>query len=155
MAYFGRGLNKVKSPYTFKDMYKAYLEDIGDNELYNVTYSEFVSICTHFYKSIMKYIFGGGIFIMPFGLGSVSIIKRKPKQLKPKSLQIDWFNSVKYKKRVYHLNDHSNYFKFRFYWSKKNTRLLHKGMYNLVFTRENKRELAALIKSGHTNYFEL
>ena len=155
MAFFGRGKNKVQSPYTFQDMYIEYLKDVDENSPYFIPYCKFVEICSHYYKGMMDYVFEGGIFIMPFSLGSISIFKKKPKKLIAGHLQIDWENSVKCGKRVYHLNDHSNYYKFRFYWSKQNTRLANKGMYSMVFTRENKRRLASEIKSGNTNYFEL
>jgi hypothetical protein len=55
---------------------------------------------------------------MPCGLGYLQIGKYKPKELSSKSLSIDYKASKEYDKKIYHLNEHSNGYKFRLYWSK-------------------------------------
>ena len=77
MAYFGRGKNKIQSPYTFQDMYVEYLKEVDENSPYYIPYSKFVEICSDYYKNTMEYIYEGGMFIMPFSLGTISIIKKK------------------------------------------------------------------------------
>ena len=34
--YFGRGKNKVQNPYTLKDTYLFYQEEIGSNSIYDI-----------------------------------------------------------------------------------------------------------------------
>jgi hypothetical protein len=149
-----RGKNKHQEPYVMKDIYKDYIKDKEEDSPYYVSYLEFVDIVTMYYKAQMERIFKGGMFIMPYSLGTLSILKKIPKQFKSKHLQIDWQATNKLGKVVHHTNDHSDYYKFTFRWSKINTRCLNKGCYSLVMTRRNKRHLATLIKGGNTDYFE-
>ena len=51
-AFFSRGKNKVQSPYTFKEMYLDYISDKDPDSIYYVSYSEYVDICSTFYKLI-------------------------------------------------------------------------------------------------------
>ena len=55
---------------------------------------------------------------MPYGLGLIQIVKYRPKSLTPKSLSVDYKASKEYDKKIYHLNEHSDGYKFRLYWSK-------------------------------------
>jgi len=55
---------------------------------------------------------------MPYGLGYVQVVKYKPKTYTDKSLSVDYKESKKYNKKIYHLNEHSNGYKYRLYWSK-------------------------------------
>lgn len=153
--YHSRGKNKQPNPYTFQDMYKEYIKEVEKDSPYDIPYSKFKDICSDYYRAKMEHVLNGGIFIMPFSLGSLSVIKKKPKEFSFRHLNVDWENTSKLGKLVHHINDHSNYFKFRFLWSKQNTRCANKKMYNFIATRANKRKLASLIKSGNTDYFEL
>jgi len=153
--FFGRGKNKAVNPYTLKDIYKDYIKDKEENSPYNISYNTFVSLCTEFYKGIAEHLLDGGIYFMPYRMGNVSVIKKKPKKMDKFSLSPDWKNTVDYNKLVLHTNDHSNYYKFRFHWSKTDCYVKNKSKYRLVFTRANKRELAQRVKSGNYEYFEL
>lgn len=155
MAFFSRGPNKIQKPYVLKDMYKEYLKDKEEGSPYIISYNMFVKLCTEYYKEIMDHVFNSGMFFMPYRMGNLSIIKKLPKRMDEKTLPTDWQKTVELGKRVYQLNDHSNYYKFRFHWAKKNCYVSNKSGYRLVFTRENKRRLAQIIKSGEDNYFEL
>lgn len=48
----------------------------------------------------------------------MQVVKYRPKSLTPKSLSIDYKASKEYDKKIYHLNEHSDGYKFRLYWSK-------------------------------------
>lgn len=155
MAFWGRGKNRVQNPYTFKDMYKEYIKDKEEESPYNVDYNTFVSLCSEFYKEISEHILNGGIYFLPYRMGNISVIKRLPKKMTKFALSPDWETTAKIGKLVMHTNDHSNYYKYRFHWSKKDCYVKHKTYYRLVFTRKNKRTLAQKIKSGEYEYFEL
>lgn len=153
--FHGRGKNRAKNPYTFKEIYLEYLKDKEEGSPYIVDYTTFVYICSEYYKSISAHILKGGMFFMPFRMGNVSVVKKKPKKMDKYSLSPDWKNTVEYNKLVLHTNDHTNYYKFRFHWSKTDCYVKNKGRYRMVFTRKNKRELAKNIKLNEYEYFEL
>lgn len=154
MAFFGRGKNKIQSPYVMKDFYEAYKKEVDEGSPYDIDYSTFRDLVEAFYKEIADYILEGGLYILPYNLGEVSVTGKRPKKLDKESLPIDWEETIKHGKQIRHLNEHSNYYKFRFRWSKKYRHFKNKTQYRLVFTRDNKRKLAKKIKSGDYNYFD-
>ena len=152
--FFGRGKNKIQNPYTLPDMYKEYIKD--KEGPYALSYKEFVDISNSFYKGIADYILGGGIYKMPYRLGEISVVKFKPTLGYQGASTINWVKTNETGKAVIETNDHSNYNKFRFYWSRKNnSKVKNVKRYGLQFTRALKRRLAAIIKSGEYNFFEL
>ena len=84
-------------------------------------------------------------FKMPYGLGFMQVCKYKPKTLSGESLSVDYKASREYDKRIYHLNEHSNGYKYRLYWSKIPRTFPDRYKYQLCFVRQNKRRLAQLI----------
>lgn len=82
---------------------------------------------------------------MPFGLGLVCVVKYKPKHYNSKSLSIDFKSTRELGKKIYHLNEHSNGYKYRLYWSKQPWTFADRYRYQLCFLRPNKRRLAQLI----------
>jgi hypothetical protein len=150
--FFSRGKNTVQDPYTFADMYLDYISDKEVDSPYYVTYKEYVSICSEFYKLISKAIIDDGVkFKLPFALGEVYIIKRKIRCTS--RMPIDWALTVKEGRRVYNFNEHTAGFGYKFFWTKP-YKVVNKFMYRLVFTRENKRHLAKAIKQHRIDYFE-
>ena len=151
--FFGRGKNKVPSAYTFKDMYKEYIKD--KEGPYAIPYSDFVDICEEFYKGISEYILDGGMYILPYKLGTLSVIKKKPAKMSKIATPVNWVETNKLGKQVLETNDHSNYYRFQFKWTKLQASYVKNiNMYQLIFTRANKRKLASIIKSGEYSYFE-
>ena len=84
-------------------------------------------------------------FKMPFGLGYIQIGKYKPKTYTRKSLSVDFKASREIGKTIYHLNEHSNGYKFRLFWSKVPQTFPDRYKYQLCLVRANKRKLAKLI----------
>lgn len=84
-------------------------------------------------------------FKMPYGLGFMQVGKYRPKALNGDSLSVDYKASREYDKRIYHLNEHSNGYKYRLYWSKIPRTFPDRYKYQLCFVRQNKRRLAQLI----------
>lgn len=84
-------------------------------------------------------------FKMPYGLGFIQIGKYKPKTFTPQSLSVDYKASKDYDKKIYHLNEHSNGYKYRLYWSKLPKTFPDRYKYSLGLVRQNKRKLAQLI----------
>ena len=92
---------------------------------------------------------------LPCRMGTIQIVKHKPKEYTGKSLRIDYAESKKAGKVIYHLNEHSNFYKYRIYWNKQNMITPNKTKYQLVMTRDNKRHLAQIIKNHIRDYREL
>ena len=82
---------------------------------------------------------------MPYGLGFIQICKYKPKNLDQQSLSVDYKASKEYDKRIFYLNEHSDGYKYRLYWSKLPRTFPDRYKYQLVLVRQNKRKLAQLI----------
>lgn len=155
MAYHGRGKNHIQNPYTLPDIYTAYMEDKEEDSPYNIPYSLFVDLITEYLKEISQNILEGGIYMLPYSMGDISVVGKRPKNLNKKTVRPDWglFN----KSGIYsiYMNDHTDYRKYMFRWSKMQAKVKNMKSYRLVFTRENKRKLAAKLKSGDYNYFEI
>ena len=84
-------------------------------------------------------------FKMPYGLGFIQVCKYLPKTYTTESLSVDYAASKQYDKRIYHLNEHSDGYKYRLYWSKLPRTFSDRYKYQLSLVRDNKRKLAQLI----------
>jgi len=74
-------------------------------------------------------------FKMPYGLGFVQIGKYMPKNYNDTSLSVDYKTSKELGKKIYHLNEHSNGYKYRLYWSKIPRTFPDRYRYQLMFVR--------------------
>lgn len=93
-------------------------------------------------------------FKMPYGLGVIQVCKYRPKHLNSESLSVDYKASNELGKRIYHLNEHSDGYKYRLYWSKSQRTFPDRYKYELKFVRNNKRKLAQLI-FNKTDYINI
>lgn len=133
---------KSKQSITFRDMYNTMPIEV-DYGLYKRILDEMCTI-------ILDYIFERSEgFKMPYGLGFIQVCKYRPKSFTAKSLSIDYKLSKEYNKRIYHLNEHSDGYKYRLYWSKIPRTFPDRYKYTLGFVRQNKRKLAQLIFNKH------
>ena len=130
-------MNNKKS-YTFRDMYKTLPIDID--------YPTYCKILSTMCNVILNHVlYNSEGFKMPYGLGFIQVGKYRPKKLNEKSLSIDYKASKEYNKRIFHLNEHSDGYKFRLYWSKVPQTFPDRYKYQLNLVRQNKRKLAQLI----------
>lgn len=133
---------KSKQSITFRDMYSTMPVEV-DYGLYKRILDEMCTV-------ILDYIFERSeCFKMPYGLGFIQVCKYKPKSLTAQSLSVDYKASKEYDKRIYHLNEHSDGYKYRLYWSKIPRTFPDRYKYTLGFVRQNKRKLAQLIFNKH------
>ena len=133
---------KNKKSCTFRDMYRT-LPIEAPYELYNRVLDE---MCNVILEHMLERSEG---FKMPYGLGLVQVGKYRPKTYTPQSLSVDYKASNTYNKKIYHLNEHSDGYKFRLYWSKIPRTFPCRYKYQLSFVRQNKRKLAQLIFNKH------
>ena len=135
-------IRKNKKSYTIADIYRDYVKK-NDVEL---NYARYKRIIDEFNKVVKEDILERSQpFKMPYGLGAICIVKYKPKGYTDKSLSVDYKSSKEEGKRIYHLNEHSNGYKYRLYWSKVPNVFSARYKYQLCMVRENKRHLAQLI----------
>lgn len=134
-------IRKNKKSYGTYDIYKEYCKTHEE-----VPYALFKRILEEFNINLLIALQDRSEgFKMPHGLGYIQIVKYKPKTLTEKSLSIDYKASNDLGKRVYHLNEHSDGYKYRLYWSKTPMTFADRYKYQLGFVRANKRRLAQLI----------
>lgn len=149
-------LNYNRKSYTIADYYVSYKNYIEQDTVYDIPYSTFRNIVSDYFKYIQQEVIERSKeFKLPCRLGTLCIVKRQPKNFDSKSLRIDYHESKVQGKIVYFLNEHSDYYKFRFLWSKKNSLLINKTRYQFVATRANKRRLAQIIKNKEHDYIEI
>ena len=135
----------VKQSYTIRDMFKEYSK-IDEN----VSYFRFKRILDKFNEIIKQKILSSSEgFKMPHRLGYIQIVKYKPKTYTNKSLSKDYKLSKELGKTIYHLNEHSDGYKYRLYWSKNKNTFPEVYKYKLSLVRQNKRKLAQLIFNGN------
>lgn len=156
--YYGRGPNKISNPYTMPDFYQDYLTRIDKGTSYEISYTLYKDIVSLYNKRLAKRVLEGTPVLFPYRLGELQVVKKKMyyKTQKNKRLGIDWKNTVKYGKVIHHINEHSDGYKYLFFWNRK-----HKGVikniksYKLIPTRTLKRELAGKIIKDKKDYFEV
>lgn len=129
---------KSKKSITFRDMYATMPIEVD--------YGLYKRILDEMCKVILEYVLmRSDGFKMPYGLGFIQVGKYLPKALSEQSLSTDYKASKDYDKKIYHLNEHSNGYKYRLYWSKIPRTFPDRYKYSLSLVRANKRRLAQLI----------
>lgn len=141
--------------YVIKDFYKSYCEFVEGNRLYQVSISTFRSVLSDYMKHMMnEVLIKSKEFKMPGRVGSLYVVKKKPPTTRDR-LRVDFKATNEMGKTILHLNEHSDGYNFRFFWSKANTIVRYKTTYELVMSRANKRQLASIIKNKQADYIEI
>lgn len=129
---------KSKQSHTFTDMYKTMPIDVD--------YGVYKRVLECMRSTILEHLLMRSEgFKMPYGLGFIQVCKYLPKTYAKDSLSVDYATSKQYDKRIYHLNEHSDGYKYRLYWSKLPRTFSERYKYQLSLVRDNKRKLAQLI----------
>lgn len=148
--------NYKRKSYTIPDFYNNYKTYVEADTSYDVTLKVYRAIVTDYFKYIRDQVMQESREIkLPCRLGTLQIIKHQPKEYTGKSLRWDWKATREYGKPIYLLNEHSNGWKYRFHWCKKDCLLTNKTRYQFVACRQNKRDLAQIIFAGLKDYREL
>lgn len=141
-----------KQSYSLHDFYDVYTVDYTR---FKVPYRLYKSVLDRFNTIILQKLFSGLEELkMPFGLGSICIIKYKPLYFDGRSLSIDYKLCKQYNKLIYFLNEHSDGYKYRLYWQRKQ-KPTYITQYSLSLVRQNKRKLAQIIKNKEHDFIEL
>ena len=124
-------------------MYKWYRETFKDKK---TTWGVFSNVCKDFNNEMMRLILGEGFkFYIPHGLGMVTVVKRNKIESRSKR-QIDWQASKRLGKHIFHENEHTNGWNYRFLWRRYGYNFKNKTLYIFRAVRSKKRQLAAILK---------
>lgn len=142
--------------YTVKDYYQKYRQQIELDTQYDVSEETYASIVYDYFKYIKEQLMEHSKLVkLPCRLGTLQIIKRKPKVLRGANLKIDWIATRQEGKLIYLLNEHSNTYKYRFFWSKQHCLISNLCKWMFIASRANKRELAQIIFNKLHDYQEI
>ena len=155
MNELNKSAKRTKS-YTIASFYNDYLGSIERDTVYDIDYNTYRAIVTDYFKHLQHQVIEEGKRIkLPYRLGTLQIIKSKPKYLDKRSLRIDYQATKQTGKLIFLLNEHSDMYKYRFLWSKTDVMVPNKSKYQLVATRANKRRLCQCIKQRLCDYEEI
>ena len=145
--------------------YKTYRETGGTAK---VSRKEFCRVNNDFNKFIMEFVFQGDEVRLPEKMGTISVKGRKIKTKVDEELgrivnqQPDYGETNKLwakcpeckerKQMIYHLNEHTDGIRYKFFWSKEKMIVQNKLFYAMQFTRTNKRYVSYLIQQGKEYY---
>ena len=147
--------NKTNS-YTIPTFYNYYLDEIEKDTIYDIPYTVYKDILIDFFKYLRSSLLEDSKCVkLPNRLGTIQIIKKRPKHYDERSLRIDYQQTKKLNKKIFLTNEHSNYYKYRCHWNKKDILVKNKSKYQLVLSRANKRMLAQYIKNNIHDYEEI
>lgn len=145
-----------RQSYTATDFYQRYISTIELGTSYDVDYWTYCNIIYDYFKFIRDQIlYESKEFILPCRLGSIQIVKHKPKNYSGKSLRYDWKSMREEGKPMYYLNQHSDFYKYRYYWRKQDCLFTNKGKYMFIASRDNKRTLAKIIFNKEQDYMPI
>lgn len=155
MNEYNKSANRTKS-YTIASFYNDYLDSIEKDTVYDINYTKYRAIVTDYFQYLrQKLIEEGKMIKLPYRMGNVQIVKSRPKHLDKRSLRIDYQATKQENKLILLLNEHSDFFKYRYWWNKLDMMVPNKSQYQLVATRANKRRLAQIIKNKELDYQEI
>lgn len=147
--------DKTKS-YTIPSFYNSYLDDIEQDTVYDIPYQLYREIVTEYFQYLRDELIEHSKCVkLPYRMGTVQIVKHKPKYYNKRSLRIDYQATKQYNKLIFLTNEHSDFYKYRMHYNKTDVLVPNKTKYQLILTRANKRRLATIIKNQITDFEEL
>lgn len=122
-------------------------------------YKENIYICNNL---MVEYVLKTGNTIkLPHGFGDLTIRKKK---LKPKkifngktyiNLKIDWAKTKKEGKYIYHTNEHSDGYNYRWIWKPSSARFFFSSLWNFKPHRDASRAIAKFVNKPNSNYKDI
>lgn len=128
----------------------------------NLTFDKWQSIIyTHNYLFRDHILETGDKIKLPWGLGAFSVTKKKVKKfIRVKGeerigLPVDWAKTRKAGRIIYHLNTHTDGYKFRWFWFLNDARFYHMDIWVFKPSRVSSRKLAEYLKRPNSPYPEV
>ncbi len=153
---------RLKTDYrtTSAATYKKFSELNPDIE---ISYEDWKKVLYTYTHIIRDYILDSGdIAKMPFGIGLFAISKRKVSKIKVDpygkewiNMPIDWKKTKEAGKYIYHFNNHSDGYRYKWKWFIKTARFHLAFIWNFTPHRDSSRKLATYIKKPGSKYSEI
>lgn len=141
-----------RKSYTIVDMYAYYI----DKYPLGLDYKLFKALLMDYYTILAEQLLSGVEELkMPHRLGTLGIVKYRPKKYNGKSLSVDFKTTRLLGKTIYYLNNHSDGYKYRLFWHKELTNNSSIYHYAVSMVRANKRKLAQIIKQNLNDFPEI
>ena len=129
MNEHNKSASRTKS-YTIASFYNDYLDNIEKDTVYDINYTKYRAIVTDYFKYLRQRLIEEGKRIkLPYRMGTVQIVKSRPKHLDKRSLRIDYKATKETGKLIFLLNEHSDFFKYRAFYSKLEMMVPNKSKY--------------------------
>lgn len=138
---------------TIASFFLDYDTFVTENQLMDVDFKTFKGILTDYFEHLANEVIEcGKIVVLPAQCGEISIRRYV---CNTRLLQFDYKSAKEQGAPAWHFNDHTNGFRYKFYWDKRRLRVKNCTKYQLSFVRANKRRLAAILKRRERDYLEL
>jgi hypothetical protein len=143
-----------------KATYRQFCEE---NPEIKLSYVEFQNIIYSFNEGFRDYLMETGMKgKLPWGFGDFAVTKRKPRIKKILedgseiiSLPVDWKKTREAGKKIYHLNSHTEGFKFSIKWFLDSRRFKYSEIWTFKPSRTTSRLIRHYIQQGHQHrYYE-
>lgn len=140
-----------------KEVYKKFCDKFPH---INITFDQFKSIVYTYTDIFKNYImFSGEDAKLPWGLGSFTIVKKRPTVIKNPNTgeerinyPVDWKSTKELNKIIYHLNYHTDGYRFNWVWFRSSAKIYQTDIWSFKPSRETSRELNKHIKSDPVFY---
>jgi hypothetical protein len=152
-------MSRVKVDYSTynKAAYHKFLKNHNLTEK-DITFKKYVSnikICNWMY---IEYALRTGEKVqLPYGFGQIAVNKRLLKRYKEHNgktyvnLRVDWASTKKYGKKIYHTNEHTDGFNFKWIWFNKPCKIHLAEIYTFKACRYASRAIAKYLKKNSGN----
>lgn len=135
-----------------------------NNKGVKIDRNKFRKLVSEYLKHVTETVINGKAVRLPSKMGSLTVVGKKIKPTINKEtgeiegLSPDWVATWKLwnekpetkekGEKIYFLNEHSDFVRYRFQWSKRNIFCENKNYYSLQICWAGKRKLASTIKQG-------
>lgn len=127
----------------------------------NISYTEWCNILYSFNYGFRDYCLETGKKAkFPYGIGEFCITKFKPKKTKEIdgiehiNLNVDWKRTKERGFKIYHMNNHTEGFDFRWLWVRRSPRFVESSVWNFKPSRVSSRLINHYIKQGYQNKYQ-
>lgn len=141
---------------------EAYNKFCAANPTVTLTFKKWQSILYTYNHLFRDHILETGDKIkLPWGLGAFTVSKKKSKKFividgkEYINMPIDWVKTKKAGKFIYHLNAHTDGFRYKWIWSSYDARFHQKDIWVFKPSRVSSRKLAEYIKRPNSSYSQI
>lgn len=156
-------MSRTKKDYitNSRENYERFLKEnkVSTEELSYQKYSKNLLTCNWMF---IEYALRTGSRVpLPYGFGSIAVNKKKLNRFKEFNgkkyinLRIDWKKTKKAGRRIYHTNEHSDGYNFRWAWFPEDARLYLSSLYVFKAWRYSSRAINKYVRKTDTDYKDM